>query len=929
MNKRSSRRSNRAPRVTRNVVKRASSISKSRISEVSRAIQEMYQESKSDEQIMDIDMRDLIGQMRKLLQLYQGKTGETSESHPELSHRFWPSVKRKFSNIMNRVNHSGILIVVKDVAKVALSIFDRIKNSNEVLTTACLIVSYILDGFQSVSDNKEECLGLLDQVIRLAEHVVFLEFQRVSLNETKIDTSIKTSIKTSISVILEVSISCCTQMKACKIAKFFKATVSKEELSNLRRKVDNEATHIHIVMSKLHHLNENYYTRVPKVDIYPHDAVGIEETKKQILQLLEKSPVTVVVHGIGGMGKSTLANAVYSEFSDKKICKCIRVVVDTNPLPESIKVLQKNMIQDLMGADKPLQDFTSLEDGRLLLAAILQRQEAFIYIDNVSEEGILRQFLPSQFKLKKVSKLRLLITTRDRSIDVVLPKEGLYYHKMKPINSQKAMELVRKEMGGEEIKSTVLEEIIKKCNGVPLFLKLRAEPLAKAADKEKAYEIVREESNNCGGTGPQFGGKGVAELIGYNHLRDNLKDAFLDICSYFKGHDWHKVEDIVGIGILDQLEKKDLVTKDANSVTVDAVLLELGTHMSKATRIKGAREISRCLNAERDKDSQPIKGLWFSQDKDSKDTDPIPAKKLEPVSSFLRVLNLKSSFLADYDSEITFPKLIYLRAAANRLRFKVCLFEELKYLSYSPRNPEELNLKMPSSLRRLRLNGVFYRLEYEDCPVKLEWLQNLRSLTLCNFKQLQKLPIELSSITHLKFLKITGCANLEELPESLGEMKELRSLVVVNCPKLQKLPNSISKNTSLTCLKLHCRNRLGKLPKDFGSLTCLEELDLKGTRLENLPQNFSQLKRLKKLNLSRSSKLQDLCTNFEGLGALEYLTLSSCPMLKAEWMVVIGKMKEKNLKDVNITGSKMLLEKRRKMECLNLTRGLQLKKGNV
>ena len=97
----------------------------------------------------------------------------------------------------------------------AICIFDRIKNSNEVLTTACLIVSYILDGIRDVSDTNKECLGLLDEVIRLAEHVNFIQSHCESLKETKIDSSIKRTI----TVILQVSIWCCTQKKAGKIAK--------------------------------------------------------------------------------------------------------------------------------------------------------------------------------------------------------------------------------------------------------------------------------------------------------------------------------------------------------------------------------------------------------------------------------------------------------------------------------------------------------------------------------------------------------------------------------------------------------------------------------------------------------------------------------------------------------------------------------------
>lgn len=88
-------------------------------------------------------------------------------------------------------------------------------------------------------------------------------------------------------------------------------------------------------------------------DLYPSHAVGIDVQLKKVIELLEwkseTKTVAVVVHGIPGMGKTTLADAVFStifqqNYTSTNICRYskIRLCEDKKSSLSTITTLQKN-----------------------------------------------------------------------------------------------------------------------------------------------------------------------------------------------------------------------------------------------------------------------------------------------------------------------------------------------------------------------------------------------------------------------------------------------------------------------------------------------------------------------------------------------------------------------------------------------------------
>lgn len=136
--------------------------------------------------------------------------------------------------------------------------------------------------------------------------------------------------------------------------------------------------------------------------------VGIEKSIKDVMKLLEceseQNVVTVILHGFGGMGKTTLADAVFSQVKGGK-CSEVKLCNAIGSKPDIIQ-LQKKMLEHLMEPGELIPDIPKPEDGQRALGKRLKEVEAFIYIDNVLDRVELKSLLPQD--LDKAKKVRLL-----------------------------------------------------------------------------------------------------------------------------------------------------------------------------------------------------------------------------------------------------------------------------------------------------------------------------------------------------------------------------------------------------------------------------------------------------------------------------------------------------------------------------------------
>ncbi|KAJ9564031.1 hypothetical protein OSB04_009191 [Centaurea solstitialis] len=163
--------------------------------------------------------------------------------------------------------------------------------------------------------------------------------------------------------------------------------------------------------------------------------------------------------------------------------------------------------------------------------------------------------------------------------------------------------------------------------------------------------------------------------------------------------------------------------------------------------------------------------------------------------------------------------------------------------------------------------------DIEEVPSSIENLRMLVRLDFHSCRKLRSLPDSICGLQHLRNLKLYGCSTLEELPQDVGCLGCLEKLNL-SYTSIKHLPDSICKLGNLKTLKLSFCRSLEKLPRDLGELRCLEKLVLmECTQVKDVPDSICRLKHLKYLNLLDCCKLEKLPKEVGNLVSLEVLNV--------------------------------------------------------
>lgn len=557
--------------------------------------------------------------------------------------------------------------------------------ATHILATGFLLVANIMDRCDKIRQNREVCLSLLEEMTRLVQEVKKLRDRR------RLREGLKIQIEKAVGLIIEVSLACCNQIKQPGCFHFFSTTVNQQALLDFQTRLtklrDQITRHMDFAVFDL---VEKGPTPLPRVsdEFIQENRVHIEK----VIELLEwksnEKAVAVVLYGLGGIGKTTLADAVYSRLCGENTEACknsyVRLFEKITDSP-NIKELQTQILQNLM--EPPIPEIRRCDIGRNQIESILQKEVVFIYIDGVLfpevGQGLneVEELLP--MATEKVRKLRLLITARDkgaaRRAFNKLRIQTKFYH-IETLPDTRAMELVQKQLNErlvssqisqERLNSNQISQIVQICGGIPRLL-------MEVAESEKYVEKLREAPEEF------RAGSIVKEIDGYvfahEYLDKDLKDPFFDICLYFEAWDWEELSNIVGKTQLKGLEDMALVTKDFGSMTakVHNVILAIGLHY-KGERFKftNASEFQEILD-KRAEDLEKIKGIWAS---DISGPLVIPASKLDLMRKSLRVLALGNSTEVNDQCTNEFDELYFFSAPGiSHLPFVPSRLKKLRHL---------------------------------------------------------------------------------------------------------------------------------------------------------------------------------------------------------------------------------------------------------
>ncbi|KDP28978.1 hypothetical protein JCGZ_19529 [Jatropha curcas] len=654
------------------------------------------------------------------------------------------------------------------------------------------------------------------------------------------------------------------------------------------------------------------------------------------------------IWGMGGIGKTTIAEVLLSRISDQFDNFCFESNVREKSEKDGLVQLRKCLFSKLLQNENLSMDMYHVIPTFIL--DMLRRKKVFIVLDDVNDSDQLEALAGNHDWFGPGS--RVIVTSRDKEVlndvDEIYEVKGLKYSNALQLLSMKAFNKMHPPKDFVELS----ERAVNYANGVPLALKVLGSHLCKRRIEE--WENVLDKLKQT----PDSKIQKVLE-ISYDTLEPSEKDIFLDIACFFEGQrkDW--VANILnGCGLaasmgINRLMDKCLVVVFGNNLEMHDLIREMGQDIARrmGSRLWNATRIYDTLITETMKET--VEGIFL-------DISKIGKVHLHPAI-FSRVPNLRLlkfyRSCPDTNTDSIF-ELVRDMQGCKRLKSlssSICQLKSLKIVNL--RDCSKLG-KLPDlhglcSLRELRLDGTalveipsdivclssFKVLYLNDCN-KLKGLPELPSqLQVLEVKNcmLLKTAVSTSCILPIKpepcgfKFDFMNCFNLDQNARGniMGDAElRIKELAICWCPQrlkyldlseseyLETLPDlSSAPNLERICLS-NCKT-LSQIPSSIQCLHNLDALDLRGCeKLRSLPR-LAQLGSLWILNLSWCSNLQMLVDVPRGL---KMLLLGQCGL--EEWFQEDGLFC--NLQVIEVQNCKNL-RSLPSSDCLNSIRVLSLK----
>ncbi|XP_030475870.2 disease resistance protein RUN1-like [Syzygium oleosum] len=704
--------------------------------------------------------------------------------------------------------------------------------------------------------------------------------------------------------------------------------------------------------------------------------VGMDDRVEAVLKLLDVDSGGmrfVLIHGMGGIGKTTLVKDVFNKLNSLFSHCCFLGNVRESSVSFGLINLQKQLLSNTLGS--AFQDeINEVDDGIKVIARRLSNRKLFIILDDVADEEQLEKLAINHISFGSGS--RVILTTRNRSI--VEANKTLEYE-VKPLDSIQSLELFNRHAFGRNPPPDdyvyLSRQIVYTTGGLPLALEvvgslLRRQSKAVWIDvldnlREIPHEKVQDKLK-----------------ITYNVLSHEQKQIFLDIACFFVGEDkmnafymWkdcrffpgHSIQVLICMSLIkitddnkfwmhdqlrdlgrkivledtrvmyrrkqsrfwDPLTAFNIIRTEERKEAIEAVCLGGNTYTSKEFSKLPNMRFLKLINGELDGDFKnklsELKYIsWHGCPQE------LSAINFHP--SNLVVLNLSHSYITEAWagwSQIKVAKKLKVLELTNCFR----LTKTIDFSHYT--SLERLILKdciflieVDGSLEKLKsliyfnANGC---ISLRELPEGIGWLEKLEYLYLGNCKELRKLPESFERVTSLVELDLSYTA-ITRLPNSIGNQKHL-SVLKLHSTKINDLSSSIRNLRKLKSLIISC-TKIRELPVSIGNLESLLVLDVSNTQCLRLPESIGDLSRLKIINISYSS-ITELPRSIVALKELEELHAMGCWSLKWEIPEDIWELSHLRVLDLastrigNVPATIKLLPRLEKLELFDCT-GLEL-----
>ncbi|KAG8479782.1 hypothetical protein CXB51_029632 [Gossypium anomalum] len=496
--------------------------------------------------------------------------------------------------------------------------------------------------------------------------------------------------------------------------------------------------------------------------------VGRQKEKTEMIELLKgnnSNGVSVLsIVGMGGMGKTTLAQLVYNDATinesfDLKAWVCVSDNFDAIAITKAI----------LQSITSESCDYSNLDLLQVKLKEKLSGKRFFLVLDDIWNENYNDwTILRSPFGAGTT----IIVTTRLQIVSsIVDPLKAFHLDKLSDddclsIFTQHALK-ARNFDGHPQFKE-IGEKIIRRCNGLPLAAKaigslLRTVKYHREWERIYESEIWNLPEEQCGII--------PALRLSYHHLPSYLKRCFA-YCSIFPKDCEFEEEEIILLwraeGLLQQ-KAMPQVKDIGNQYFQDLV--------SRSFFQISSKDESRFVMHDLINDlAQVVAGDICS--------------KLEGdmQQQFSNRTRHSSYIVSNYDTVKKFETFDQVKSLRTFLPFQLSGYGRL-YLT----NVVLVDL-LPKLgyLRVLSLNGYCIT----ELPDVFEKLKHLRYLNFSH-TQIKCLPDSLCTLYHLEILLLKNCDRLQRLPSKMGNLVNLYYLDIRGANSIERIPFRFDKLTNL------------------------------------------------------------------------------------------------------------------------------------